>query len=267
MMETVISRRPPEAQSRLGSALAGTFWSAAATLGLGVRTWWAAPALVAIAVLPEFAQHAAEVQLGMYESKEAFRAAGDHPLRWAFAYPKVAGFVLAILLVARFQALGSIRRAFLVGGGNLLRLGFAMGLTLVAELPFDRLKSAIESPEIDVTLAIVSGLIQAGLLVYVVGALLGDRTNSLRSAFTVRWPTALLMTFLAALVFVPAQALHTGNHLTAFGQPAAIVWGLMLFDSLWVGVMAACLGTALAVGYAAGPTWHGWTERPRRQWW
>ena len=41
----------------------------------------------------------------------------------------------------------------------------------------------------------------------------------------------------------------------------------MLFDSLWVGIMAACLGTALAVGYAAGPTWRGWTERPQRKWW
>ncbi|PSJ40880.1 hypothetical protein C7I55_11435 [Sphingomonas deserti] len=263
-METVIGRPRPRSQSRLGSALTGTFWSAVATLRLGLRTVPAAPALMAIAILPEFAQHAAEVHLGMYDSRAAFRAAGDDPLRWAFAYPKIAGFVLAILLVARFQALGSVREALLIGGGNLLRLGFAIGLTLVAELPFDRLKSMIEPPEIDIALALVSGLIQAGLLVYIVGALLDDRTNSLRGAFTVRWPTALLMTFLAALVFVPAQALHTGNHVAAFGQPAPIVWGLMLFDSLWVGIMAACLGTALAVGYAAGPRWRGWTERPGR---
>jgi hypothetical protein len=265
-MESAIEHDMREHGSRLGSAVAGTFWAVVATFRLGARTALVAPVLLAVSVLPEFAQHAAEVHLGMYESRAAFRAAGDDPLRWAFAYPKLAGFVLAILLIARFWALGSVRKAVMVGGGNLLRLAFAIGLTLAAEYSFDRLDDVSASPAIDIALAIVSALIQTGLLVYIVGALIDDRTNGLRRAFTEKWPTALLITLLAAIVFVPGQALHMGNHLAAFGQPAAIVWGLMLFDSLWIGMMTACLGTALHVGYAAGPTWRGWTDRPGRGW-
>lgn len=97
---------------------------------------------------------------------------------------------------------------------------------------------------------------------YLVGALLDDRTTSLRRSFGKRLPTALLITLLAALAFVPAQALHMYNHMLALGQPPLIVWALMVFDSLWVGLLTALLGSALFVGYRAGPSWRGWTAQP-----
>lgn len=263
-MTMTISAAAGQPLSRLTSGVSGTLWALVAVIRQALRTLLLAPVIVAISVLPEFAQHAAEIHLGMYESKDAFRAAGDDPLRWAFAYPKIAGFVLAILLAARFCASGSVRKAFLIGWSTLLRLAFAIGITLAAEYPFDRVEALIDSAAADTALSIASALVQAGLLVYLIGALLGDRSISLRRAFTERWPTALLVVLLAAAVFVPGQALHTGNHHAAFGQPAIMVWLLMLFDSLWVGLMAAGLGAALCVGYAAGPTWRGWTERPHR---
>ena len=250
------------APARLASALMGTLRAAGATFRLAALTVWRAPAILAVAVLPELAQHAAEIHLGMYDSKQAFRAAAEDPLRWFFAYPKIAGFVLAILLTARFWSLGSVRQAFLIAPRDLMKLVFAIALTVLAELPFKWLREASGSPVLDAVLTMMSVAVQAGLLVYLVGALVGDRENSLRSAFTRRWPTALLLSLLAALAFIPGQALHTGNHLAAFGLDPALVWALMLFDSLWVGLMAAGLGSALSVAYRAGPTWHGWTVPP-----
>ena len=265
-MTDIAMATPGGVGPRLRRALGGVGWSIVSTARLGARTWIAAPAIVAIAVLPELAQHAAEVHLGMFDSKEAFRAAGEDPLRWAFAYPKVAGFVIAILMTARFWALGSVRKALLVAPYTLLRLAVAIALTLAAELPFKWLGEETSSPVVDGILAAASVLVQAGLLVYLVGALLDDRSNGLRRAFTDRWPTALLMTVLAALALLPTQALHSANHSAAFGQPGSVVWALMIFDSLWVGLMAALIGSAFFVGYRAGPTWRGWSDRPTRRW-
>lgn len=250
------------APSRLGSALRGTARAAFATYKLGGRTLVAAPLIAAIVVLPELAQHAAEIHLGMFESKAGAQAAANHPLRWAFGYAKIAGLVVAMLATARYWALGSVRRALLIAPGNLLRLGLAIGLTLLAELPFTWLKEASASAGVDAAITFASVLVQAGLLVYLIGALLDDRTITLRSAFGDRWPTAILITALAALAFAPSQALHGANHLWAMEQPTAIVWALMLFDSLLVGLLATLVGAALFVAYRAGPTWRGWTTRP-----
>ena len=251
--------------SRLGSMLRGTGWAIVSTYRRAVRMWLVAPAIVAIAVVPEFAQHVAEIHLGMFESREAFKALSNDPLRWTFGYAKVAGLILAMLATVRFLAFGSMRQALLIRPANLLRLAFAMGLTFIAELPFQWLREASASILLDGILTAVSVVLQAGLLVYVVGTLIDDRSNSLRVAFGERWPTAILMTLLAAVAFLPAQALHTGNHLAAMGQHPLIVWPIMLFDSLLVGMIATLVGAALYTAYAASPTWRGWTRSPANE--
>jgi hypothetical protein len=257
-----IAATPAGPGVRLASLFGGTFRAALSTYRLGFLAWLAAPAILAIAVLPELAQHMAEIQLGMFDSKEAARAVANDPLRWAFGYLKIAGLVIAILATARFWAFRSVRKALLIAPRNLFRLLLAIGFTLLAELPFAWLKEASSLNVLDGILTAGSILVQAGLLVYLVGALLDDPSNGLRRAFTDRWPTALLITLLAALAFLPCQALHMANHLAAFGQHPLLVWALMIFDSLLVGLMAVLVGSALFVGYRAGPTWRGWTERP-----
>lgn len=233
---------------RLGAAIVETY-------RLGGRTFVAAPLIVAIAVVPEAAQHVAEIEIGMFESREAFRALADDPRRWIFAYAKVAGLVIAMLAVARFWALGSTRNALLMSPATWLRLGVAMALTFAAELPFNWIRAQGFGTPADAAATTFSVLIQAGLLVYLVATLLDDRAVSLRAAFTERWPTALVMTLLAALAFVPAQALHMANHSWALGRPDAVVWALMAFDSLLVGLLAALVGSALYVGYRTGARW------------
>jgi hypothetical protein len=259
---TDLALQPPAAAPWLRSAVGGTAQAALATYRLGGKALIAAPLLIAIAVVPELAQHIAEISLGMFNSREAFHAGADDPLRWTFAYPKVIGFVLATLGIARFWALGSVRAALLVRPAALLRIAFAFALTLIAEQAFAWLKAISDSPALNELLGGASLLVQAGLLVLLVAALVEDRTTGLRAAFTSRWPTAMLIILLGAVAFVPAQAAHSFHHLAALGQPAPLVWALMLWDSLWVGLMAALAGSALFVAYRAGPTWRGWTVNP-----
>jgi hypothetical protein len=76
-------------------------------------------------------------------------------------------------------------------------------------------------------------------------------------------PAAILLCVLAAIAFAPSQLLHMVNHKLALGQPLPIVWALMIFDALWVGLFAGLVGSALFVGSRTGLTWKGWTVRPR----
>lgn len=189
------------------------------TYWLGGRSLVAAPLIVAIAVVPETAQHVAEITLGMFESRDAFKALAEDPRRWAFGYAKVAGLVIAIVAITRFWAVGSVRGALLMPPSTLLRLGIAIGLTLLAELPFNWLREQGLPPAANIGATAISAVIQLGLLVYLVAVLVDDRTLTLRAAFTERWPTALVMLPLLALAFVPTQALHMANHAVAIGAP------------------------------------------------
>jgi hypothetical protein len=258
---------PPTAKSqdlKMGSLLRGTGRAIASTYRSGAAMFIAAPAIVAIAVIPEFGQHAAEIQIGMFESRETFRALANDSLRWTFGNAKVAGVIIASLATVRFLALGSLRRALLIGRMTSLRLVFALALTFAAELPLGWLREVSASLLIDVALIGVSIVLQAGLLVYVVGILVEDGANSLRRAFTERWPTAILMTFLAAIAFLPAQALHFGNHLVAMGQHPLLLWPIMVFDSLVVGLIATLVGAALHTAYQAGSAC-GWLPHATRR--
>lgn len=220
------------------------------------------PALLAIAAIPEFAQHVAEIHLGMFAGGDAFRAHGNDPLRWAFGYVKVAGFLIAILTTARFWAVGSIKRALLIPPATLLRLVAALVVSGMLAWPFSWLGRQGLPMAVNVPLQAVSLVIQVGITVYMVGALLEDRSISPRRAFTSLLPASLVVTPLVALTYAPAQAIHSANHKLAFGRPIAVVWALMTFDALWIGFFAALVGSALFVGYRTGLTWRGWTVRP-----
>ena len=256
-MENGVAATPGGAVSACVSAIRGTGRAIYDTYRLGGRTMLAAPAIVAIAILPELAQHVVEISLGMFASMADFRAHSADPLRMGFGYAKVAGLLIAVLLTARFWALGSLRAALSIGAMTILRVGLAVALTTIAAFAIEALEARVASP-IAVLLSIVSILLQAGLTLYAVGALLEDRSMTLAQVFGRYWPTAILMTILLAAAFGPAQALHMANHKLAIGQSAIIVWGLMAFDGVFVGLFAALLGAALYVGHASGATWQGW---------
>jgi len=248
---------------RIGRAILGIGRAILETYRLGGRAVKVAPLILAIAVVPEFLQHISEIHLGMFVSVEQFRALANDPLRWGFGYVKVAGFVIAILAVARFWSVGSVRRTLLVPPTTIVRVVAGMIVGLAAAWPFMWLGKQGLSPAINVPLQIVSTVIQGGFWIYVVGALIEDPRVTPRRAMTSLLPAGIVLSVLAATAFGPAQALHMANHKLAMGQPLSIVWALMAFDALWVGLFAALVGSAVFVGVKTGLTWKGWTVQPR----
>ncbi|MBW8841790.1 MAG: hypothetical protein JF608_08275 [Sphingomonadales bacterium] len=230
----------PQRRGGIGAAIAAigrTIWESYRRGGKAITI---IPALLAIAVIPEFAQHAAEIHLGMFTNGDAFRAHGNDPLRWAFGYVKVAGFLIAILMTARFWAVGSVKRALMIPPMTLLRLIAAIVVSGILAWPFSWLGRQGLPIAVNLPFQAVSLVIQIGTLL----------------------PAALIVTLLVVLTFAPAQGIHLANHKLAFGRPAAVVWALMTFDALWIGFFAALVGSALFVGYRTGLTWRGWTVHP-----
>ena len=251
---------PTAHRGHVASAVMGIARAVLATYRTAGRMFWVAPAIVAVAVLPELLQHAAEMKIGMFTSREAFRALADDPTRWFFAYGKIAGLWLGILLTVRFLAIGGWKGMFRIPFGNVVRILLAAGATVLVD---EALKRAGEVAGAAIAFGVVSAFLQAGLTLYVVALVAREDTIDLRGAFWRFLPTSFLLVLLMAVAFVPAQALHMGNHLVAMGQPMPVVAAIMLFDSLLVGLMATLIGSAMIVAVRAAPTWRGWTRDPK----
>ena len=252
----------PLRRGGIGAAIGGVGRAIWESYRRGCKAMTLIPALLAIAAIPEFAQHVAEIHLGMFASSDAFHAHGNDLLRWAFGYPKVAGFLIAILMTARYWAVGSVKRALLIPPMTLLRLVAAIVISGILAWPFSWLGRQGLLIAANLPLQAVSLIIQAGITIYMIGALLEDRSISPRRAFTSLLPASLILTLLLVVTFAPAQGIHLANHKLAIDRPLAIVWALMTFDALWIGFFAALVGSALFVGYRTGLTWRGWTVHP-----
>ena len=229
-----------------------------ASLGAGLKTTFVggsrlfvlAPLIPLIAVLPEFAQHIVEIKLGMFASKAAFGALQMDPTRWAFGYAKIAGLVIAIFAAARYWGGARERwwdlrtvawKPFLIALAGNVALAIAMfvigsRLSTTAKPAFDALATIATLP----------------FLVWLIGPLLGDATMTLRRAYTGGWGRLLLIALLAVAAFWPASILHQWNHHWAFGATEPVVWALMTWDAVLVGLIACWTGAALGAGYRDG---------------
>jgi hypothetical protein len=217
----------------------------------GLKLFWLAPTALALVVLPELIQHVVEIQLGIYESREAFRAMADDPTRMAFGYAKLAGLFLAFLASARFWwardhgrqwwDLRTVAWKRLVLGGALF-----IFIPAIPEFFSQQLGQQLAQ---GLSVALSLALLPA--LFLMLAGLFGDRQTSHRAFWKHAWPWALLTALLLVLAFVPRQWLHQMNHLWAMGAPTGLVWALMLFDSALVGLLAGLVGTAFYLGYAA----------------
>lgn len=215
----------------------------------GLRLWWLAPVIPLIVILPEFIQHIAEIKLGMFASLDAFKQMQNDPDRWFYGYFKIAGLFLGILAAARFWAAQSqsarwwsLRtiawRPFLI----------ALALNCVATIGLLPLEGRLDETALQIVSVAVS-IATLPLLVMMIGAFLGDATTSLKKAYRSGWGQALMMAIMFFAVMLGLQPLHQFNHTLAMGQPAYLVWLLMVWDSLLVGAMATLAGTALHHGY------------------
>ena len=236
----------------------GFFRSAGRALALlyprGVSMFWLAPAVLALVVIPEFAQHVVEIRLGMFESAEAARSIQNDPTRWAFGYVKVAGLVLTFLAAARFWwAREHGGRWWDVRDLAWSRL--ALGALIVfgvGSLP-ELLEGTFDPTIVKVVGAAWMLLTLPGLFMLLAG-LFGDRATPIAAMWRRGWPWLLLTALLLILAFVPASWLHGMNHRWAMGAGPLKLWALMIWDSLLVGLLAGLVGTALHLGYGAFST-------------
>lgn len=216
----------------------------------GTRLFVLAPVIPLLAIVPEFAQHVAEIRLGMFESRSAFVALAMDPTRWAFGYAKVAGLVLAILAATRYWG-GARERWWDLRSVAWRPFLIALAINLVAGVALMAVQSQLAGAAGD-AFYVAGSIVTLPLLLMLVGPLLGDRTMTLRRAYTGGWVRLALTAILAVLAFAPLQMLHGLNHQWAFGARDVAVWGLMAWDALIVGLLACWTGSALAAGYRGG---------------
>jgi len=214
-----------------------------------VSLFWIGPAVVALVVVPEFAQHVAEIHIGMFDSAAAAKLAGNDPLRWAFGYAKIAGLVLTFIASARFwwcRAYGGrwydIRRLAWVR----LILGFILFMAIGSVTELVKPLTGQKAP---IALVIIATLLSLPYLFVMLAGLFGDRMTPMKALIAKSWPWLLLLALLAPLLFAPLSWLHGMNHRWALGAPDALVWALMVFDSIVVGLMASSVGAALFTAY------------------
>ncbi|MBA2465998.1 MAG: hypothetical protein H0V46_00125 [Sphingomonas sp.] len=217
----------------------------------GLRLFLLAPAIPALVVLPEFSQHVAEIRLGMFDSIESFTALQLDATRMAFGYAKIAGLLLTILAAARFWwtrehgghwwNLRSVAWGRLVTGAV-----FFIGVGSLPELAKPYLTPAMYQ-----IVSIGWSILLLPFLFLMLAGLFGDRETSMSAMIRRAWPWLLLTAILAVLAFGPSAWLHQMNHHWAMCADRVVVWLLMLFDSLLVGLMAVLTGTAFYLGYAA----------------
>lgn len=217
----------------------------------GFRIWWLAPLVPLLVVLPEAIQHVAEIRLGMFESRAQAIAVSGDPRRMVWGYLKIAGLVLAILAAVRFWA---ARRSggtwWNLRGLAWRQLGIAIALIGLTAVPGLLLEPRIGE---QATGWIDTGLMIATLPLFalLVAGLAGDRTATLAGVFRTGWLAALRIALFAAAVWLPLAWLHGMNHRWAMGAAEPLLWLLMSFDALVVGLLATMAGTAIHHGYAS----------------
>lgn len=217
----------------------------------GFALFMVGPLVVALIIIPEFAQHVVEIQIGMFDSREAATALSNDPTRWAFGYVKLVGLLLTFFAAARFWwtrenggAWWDLRQIhwpnFLIGAALFIGVG------MLAE-PFKALLT--DTPFM--LLQIFVSLLSLPMLFYALSGLFGDGAVTIKQAMTRSWAYLPLLLVLLVAGFAPAQILHGMNHGWALGQHPAIVWTLMIFDSIVVGLLASLVGSGIYVAYAA----------------
>jgi hypothetical protein len=225
-----------------GSALANVYRD-------GFRLFRVAPLIPLLAIVPEAAQHVAEVAIGMFNSPESARMFGSDPIRWAFGYVKVAGLLIAFLAAARFRAMGS--RWWDLRTVRWPAFVSALALNLVLAVALEGLKRVAPAASFQLLSAVVT-IATLPLLLYLFNPLIGERLD-LRDAFTRGWFAIPLLILLLVAAYVPAFVVHAGLNRLAVGQPLPLLALMLLVDSIVVGVLAALVGTALARGSMLRP--------------
>jgi hypothetical protein len=218
----------------------------------------ALPWIVAIIAAAEFAQHIAEIRLGIYDSFERAKALQNAPLRMITGHIKV--LVLAILgySVARYLAFGNDRAAATRIDRRAVRLFVwvlafdALWLIIALDVP-PLLGDAGFDPDIVrrlvIAASIASFLVQLVLAPWKIAAALGNPAIGFARSIRLSLRHILWALVFVMLAELPLLALHYGLFLGAIGRASIIVWPMALFDAIvvaYVGVLIVAASFVLA---------------------
>lgn len=210
-----------------------------------------APLVVALVVVPEFAQHVVEIQNGMFDDRAGALAFANAPLRWQFGAVKLTGLAFTFFAAARFwwchDQGGRWWRPGDIAWGRLL---MAAGMFMLISSSTYPLRGHMPDSWLDGADFALSFVILP-LVFYFLSGLFGDRRLTLAKLYRRSWPYALLLLILLVAAFAPTQMVHGLLHKWAIGQDRWLIWTLMTIDSLVVGLLASLTGAAFYTGYAA----------------
>lgn len=217
--------------------------------GLAVALPW----LLTLPAVAEFAQHGAEILLGMY-APGGMRPGGE-ATRLTFGIVKIVSILVVLLVALRWWRFdGDMHRA--------IRPTWAMtrGLVIVVAVQFggetlilligSGLATMVGASGAGVRFAtlmipLLAWLFMAGLFFpWYVGLLTEDRTMSLRRS--ARATRSRLPSVFGCLLggFLPLMIVHYAIGYGARGRPVPLIWSLMAIDAAIVALLAAMLAAS-----------------------
>jgi len=217
------------------------------------RAW---PLLFALPLAAELAQHVVEYRIGMFASVEAMIALEGDSSRMTFGVVKVVTLLVYTYWVNRWLAYGRDGRRRVLGDGRsaflfawVVALGLVTGGLQLFGGALLRPFGASEGIVLAVGLVFVSLTIVLDIYItaWKVGAALGNGRLTIPVSFRIMrgnfwWSIGFYIAMILPLMI--AHQLIGG--IAPLGRPDAILWPILIFDSLLV----AYLGTVLAAtGY------------------
>jgi len=227
--------------------------SVKAMYGGAARFSRAAPLLFLVPALVEFAQHVAEVQSGMYLSRDAARAAANDPARLAFGFAKTLALILPGYWFTHFLAFdGDLRRTLALDtrAMGLFAIQFAIvgavqywllfGPPLGPTLGLDGRSAAIAAAALVVAQTILGIYLTAWFVAWPLGNAAIGPVRSCRVMTGHFWRA---IGYLLAGT-VPLMALHYALGLGAIGRAPALVWVMLALDAITVAFLALTMTAA-----------------------
>ena len=226
---------------RFFADLAGTYLDS-------VRAMKALPWLFAAIVLWEFAQHVVEVRIGMFASKDAARAVGDHGARMAFGWIKMISIYVGMFFVIRHFAGQRDGRRLDPNGQAAKRFAPYLVYSLIAFAAIFYARQLVAEPQVDTlrtSVGLAQMLIEPLIMIWVVAAATDGRIGGPIGSIRQTGLLYLLALPLFLLIRAPVSLLHAALNDWAMGTEGAQLWSLLAIDSLVVGVIVAIVPAAM----------------------
>ena len=213
-----------------------------------LRALKALPWLFAAVIGWEFAQHVVEVQIGMFESRDAAKAVSQDGLRMAFGWIKMASIYIGAFFVIRHFAGQRDGRdlAPLAKAAKRFAPYFAYSMLMFAMFFYaDDIVGSRNRDILMTTIGLSQLLIEPILMIWVVAA---ATDGSVRTPWTSARRTGFLYLLalpLFLLIRIPINFLHQGLNNWAMAAEPAKLWTLLALDSVVVGLIVAIVPAAM----------------------